>query len=211
MHWWPLRLKVGGEYDLKEQDFKATAECHDAVLGGEFSFDVMHSSVEYAKRFDLGGVSQLALKGRCNLGDGRERWDASFGFVIEPKASAGPLGVSTHVSNTTKGYDVVTEIPVSKLVSAELCGHLSLPLPVAVGFTRVSSTLKTSCADFSFFFFRRSKCACASSDGCISWPLRRGVHGAHARRGAAGGGAAWERHRARRADQRHRQPLIDVF
>jgi hypothetical protein len=26
-----------------------------------------------------------------------------------------------------------TEIPVSKLVSAELCGHLSLPLPTAVG------------------------------------------------------------------------------
>jgi hypothetical protein len=53
-------------------------------------------------------VSQLALKGRCNLGEGQERWDASFGFVIEPKASAGPLGVTTQVSNTTKGFDVTT-------------------------------------------------------------------------------------------------------
>ena len=79
----------------------------------------------------LGGVSQLALRGRCNLGEGHDRWDASFGFVIEPRASAGPMGVSTHLSNTTKGYDIVTEVPVSKLVSAEFCGHLSLPLPTA--------------------------------------------------------------------------------
>lgn len=43
-----------GEYDIKEKDFTATAECHDAVLGGEFTFDVLHKSVEYAKRFDLG-------------------------------------------------------------------------------------------------------------------------------------------------------------
>lgn len=56
----------------------------------------------------LGGVSQLALKGRCNLGEGQDRFDATFGFVIEPKASAGPMGVSTHVSNTTRGYDVRT-------------------------------------------------------------------------------------------------------
>ena len=42
----------------EEKDFTATAECHDSVLGGEFSLDVLHKSVEYAKRFDLGELAQ---------------------------------------------------------------------------------------------------------------------------------------------------------
>ena len=45
---------AGGEYNVKDRNFTATAECHDSVLGGEFSLDVLHKSVEYAKRFDLG-------------------------------------------------------------------------------------------------------------------------------------------------------------
>ena len=180
---WPLRIKLGGVYDLKDQNFNATAECHDAVLGGEVSFDVLHKSVEYSKLFDLGegvmarthrhcemhgplflllrmtgmfyastlfsvsltvckhttptlslragGVSQLALRGRCDMGEGRDRWDASFGFVIEPKVSTSRTGVSTHVANTTNGFDIMAEVPLSKVVSAEVCGHLTLPLPTA--------------------------------------------------------------------------------
>ena len=46
---------------VEEKDFTATAECHDSVLGGEFSLDVLHKSVEYAKRFDLGGAAQGEL------------------------------------------------------------------------------------------------------------------------------------------------------
>lgn len=143
---WPLKFRLGAEYDVQANDVTATAECRDAFLGGEVTLDVLHRSVEYSKRFDLGGVSQIALRGRCDLGDlgggsrgGKSssglsslarRFDASFGFVIEPKA-AEVRGIGTTVSSTTKGYDVVAEIPLSKLLSAEVCGHVSVPLPTA--------------------------------------------------------------------------------
>lgn len=134
---WPLRLRLGAEYDLRANEVTATAECRDTILGGEFTLDVLHRAVEYRKQFDLGGVSQVALKGRCdlsNLGasgaDRRDRLDVSFGFVIEPKVTE-VSGVSAHFSSTTRGYDVITEIPLSKLVSAEVCGHLTLPVPRA--------------------------------------------------------------------------------
>ena len=136
---WPLKVKLGAEYDLIAKKFSGHADCHDSLLGGELSFDVLHSNVEYTKRFDLGDVSSIGIRARCdlsNLGSGSrrtsDRWDASFGFTIEPKQSRGPLGANTRVSNTRgSGYDVVTEVPVSKLVSAEVCGHLTLPLPRA--------------------------------------------------------------------------------
>jgi hypothetical protein len=41
-------------------------------VGGEFSFDVLHKSVEYAKRFDLGewgGVGGLPFDGESILRD----------------------------------------------------------------------------------------------------------------------------------------------
>ena len=66
---WPLKFRLGAEYDVQANDVTATAECRDAFLGGEVTLDVLHRSVEYSKRFDLGGVSQIALRGRCDLGD----------------------------------------------------------------------------------------------------------------------------------------------
>ena len=114
---WPLRLRLGAEYDLRANEVAATAECRDTILGGEFTLDVLHRAVEYRKQFDLGGVSQVALKGRCdlsNLGasgaDRRDRLDVSFGFVIEPKVTE-VSGVGAHFSSTTRGPDVITEIP----------------------------------------------------------------------------------------------------
>ena len=115
---WPLKVKLGAEYDLIAKKFSGHADCHDSLLGGELSFDVLHSNVEYTKRFDLGDVSSIGMRSRCylsNLGSGSrrtsDRWDASFGFTIEPKQSRGPLGANTRVSNTRgSGYDVVTEV-----------------------------------------------------------------------------------------------------
>ena len=115
---WPLKVKLGAEYDLIAKKFSGHADCHDSLLGGELSFDVLHSNVEYTKRFDLGDVSSIGIRARCdlsNLGSGSrrtsDRWDASFGFTIEPKQSRGPLGANTRVSNTRgSGYDVVTEV-----------------------------------------------------------------------------------------------------
>jgi hypothetical protein len=138
---WPLKVKLGAEYDLIAKKFSGHADCHDSLLGGELSFDVLHSNVEYTKRFDLGDVSSIGIRARCDLSNlgshsgsrtRMDRWDASFGFTIEPRQSRGPLGANTRVSNTRgSGYDVVTEVLVSKLVSAEVCGHLTLPLPRA--------------------------------------------------------------------------------
>ncbi len=136
---WPLKVKLGAEYDLVAKKFQGHADCHDSLLGGELSFDILHSNVEYTKRFDLGEVSSIGVRARCdlsNLGSPGRRadrgWDASLGFTIEPKRTHGPLGANTRVSNTRgSGYDIVTEVPVSQLVSAEVCGHLTLPLPRA--------------------------------------------------------------------------------
>ena len=36
---------------------------------------------------------------------------------------AGPLGSSALISNTSSGYDIRTEVPISRLVSAEVCGR----------------------------------------------------------------------------------------
>ena len=117
---WPLKVKLGAEYDLIAKKFSGHADCHDSLLGGELSFDVLHSNVEYTKRFDLGDVSSIGIRARCDLSNlgshsgsrtRMDRWDASFGFTIEPKQSRGPLGANTRVSNTRgSGYDVVTEV-----------------------------------------------------------------------------------------------------
>lgn len=159
---WPLTFTGGVQYDVPLNELSATAECRDAFLGGEFSVDVLHKAVEYRKSFDLGGVSQISLRGRCDVGDvgsfgmpsfGRRRrssqrltngdstrpWNCSFGFVVEPTSFTGSggskrgmgKGFKASCLGTTDGYDVVTEVPLSALVSAELCGHLSLPLPRA--------------------------------------------------------------------------------
>ena len=115
-----LKVKLGAEYDLIAKKFSGHADCHDSLLGGELSFDVLHSNVEYTKRFDLGDVSSIGIRARCDLSNlgshsgsrtRMDRWDASFGFTIEPKQSRGPLGANTRVSNTRgSGYDVVTEV-----------------------------------------------------------------------------------------------------
>ena len=159
---WPLTFTGGVQYDVPLNELSATAECRDAFLGGEFSVDVLHKAVEYRKSFDLGGVSQISLRGRCDVGDvgsfgmpsfGRRRrssqrltngdstrpWNCSFGFVVEPTSFTGSggskrgmgKGFKASCLGTTDGYDVVTEVPLSALISAELCGHLSLPLPRA--------------------------------------------------------------------------------
>ena len=117
---WPLKVKLGAEYDLIAKKFSGHADCHDSLLGGELSFDVLHSNVEYTKRFDLGDVSSIGIRARCDLSNlgshsgtrtRMDRCDASFGFTIEPKQSRGPLGANTPVSNTRgSGYDVVTEV-----------------------------------------------------------------------------------------------------
>ena len=65
---WPLTFKAGAEYDRVRNELNATAECRDAFLGGEFSVDVLHKAVEYSKTFDLGGVSRVSLRGRCDVG-----------------------------------------------------------------------------------------------------------------------------------------------
>ena len=145
-------------YDIPLNELSATAECRDAFLGGEFSVDVLHKAVEYSKTFDLGGVSQISLRGRCDVGDFgaipmlsmrkkkkrsidslSKQWNASFGFTVEPKSFdnkgqrlSNRLGrLKASCQGTQQGYDVITEIPLSELISAELCGHLSLPLPKA--------------------------------------------------------------------------------
>ena len=154
---WPLTFKAGAEYDRVRNELNATAECRDAFLGGEFSVDVLHKAVEYSKTFDLGGVSRVSLRGRCDVGglgapfarlvpsrkkktrkrlvDDRptrgDGWNASFGFTVEPSVRETSRGVRTELVGTTGGYDVSTEVPVSDLVSAEICGHLTLPMPRA--------------------------------------------------------------------------------
>ena len=154
---WPLTFKAGAEYDRVRNELNATAECRDAFLGGEFSVDVLHKAVEYSKTFDLGGVSRVSLSGRCDVGglgapfarlvpvrkkktrkrlvDDRPArdngWNASFGFTVEPSVRETSRGVRTELVGTTGGYDVSTEVPVSDLVSAEICGHLTLPIPRA--------------------------------------------------------------------------------
>ena len=87
---WPLKVKLGAEYDLVAKKFQGHADCHDSLLGGELSFDILHSNVEYTKRFDLGEVSSIGVRARCdlsNLGSHGRRadrgWDASLGFTIE--------------------------------------------------------------------------------------------------------------------------------
>jgi len=104
---WPLKVKLGAEYDLIAKKFSGHADCHDSLLGGELSFDVRD-------------VSSIGIRARCDLSNlgshsgsrtRMDRWDASFGFTIEPKQSRGPLGANTRVSNTRgSGYDVVTEV-----------------------------------------------------------------------------------------------------
>ena len=154
---WPLTFKAGAEYDRVRNELNATAECRDAFLGGEFTVDVLHKAVEYSKTFDLGGVSRVSLRGRCDVGvlgapfgafarrkkkkksdrlvDDRARGDgglnASFGFTVEPSVRESRNGVRTELVGTTAGYDVSTKVPVSDLISAEICGHLSLPVPRA--------------------------------------------------------------------------------
>lgn len=154
---WPLTFKAGAEYDRVRNELNATAECRDAFLGGEFTLDVLHRAVEYSKTFDLGGVSRVSLRGRCDVGGlgaplagfvpGRRKkkhrrplddrpnrgdgWNASFGFTVEPSVRETSRGVRTELVGTTGGYDVSTEVPVSDLVSAEICGHLTLPMPRA--------------------------------------------------------------------------------
>ena len=36
---WPLRLRLGAEYDLRANEVAATAECRDTILGGEFTLE----------------------------------------------------------------------------------------------------------------------------------------------------------------------------
>jgi hypothetical protein len=142
---WPLRVRVQAEYDLKARTYDLGAECHDALLGGEITVDLLHSAVEYVKRFDLGGSSRIALKGRCDVSRGggggggsfADRFDASFGFVIEAKRDIVGNGSDgsysrdgsyrnpiTTVSSTAKGYDVRAELPLSKARS------LITPVPI---------------------------------------------------------------------------------
>ena len=156
---WPLTFKAGAEYDRVTDELNATAECRDAFLGGAFTLDVLHKAVEYSKTFDLEGIARVSLRGRCDVGgwgarlagvapgrkrrrrDGRfpsadrasrgDSWNASFGFTVEPSVRETNRGVRTEMVGTTGGYDVSTEVPVSDLVSAEICGHLSLPTPRA--------------------------------------------------------------------------------
>ena len=59
-----------------------------------------------------------------------QEWSSALNFAPVNKA-AEVRGIGTTVSSTTKGYDVVAEIPLSKLLSAEVCGHVSVPLPTA--------------------------------------------------------------------------------
>ena len=104
------------------------------------------------------GVSKVSLRGRCDVGvlgapfgafarnrkkkkksdrlvDDRVSGDgglnASFGFTVEPSVRESNNGVRCELVGTTGGYDVSTEVPVSDLISAEICGHLSLPVPRA--------------------------------------------------------------------------------
>jgi hypothetical protein len=151
---WPLTFKAGLEYDRFLKEVNATAECRDAFFGGEFSLDALHRAVEYSKTFDVGGVTQITLKGRCDVGDlftpsagagvgnrkgsgsgasgGDGGWNASFGFSVEPKVTEhSKTGVKGSFIGTKHGYDVICEAPLSDLISAEVCGHFTVPAPRA--------------------------------------------------------------------------------
>ncbi|WZN62935.1 hypothetical protein HKI87_06g44800 [Chloropicon roscoffensis] len=122
---WPIKLSAGLDYNFEKEEVTWVASCKDQILGGRVTLDLNHKTVNYSKDFDLSGGPSFRLQVQCpynRLPSGQlPKPTVGINFT----SGRGNRRVTSVGANS---FDVRTKVPISRMLRAEVCGNVKLPM-----------------------------------------------------------------------------------